>query len=313
MHGAPKKDETVKLQQADIEQTEPYKPISIATAAPPAPPKLTPPPQGAPPPPSFNLGLGSNPPPAQKDVIPTTPTMITFPVPKSDPPKTVADKGPPETKVVFKPSEIPGLKAGPAMDLTYVLLPGLIFCELDNAIDSTVPGDLQCHLPAPVYSQANSLLNCGLCGVTLMEAETHIYGKYKPMEQGGGARLSVMSTYAITPNGVPVPLDGQGWADALGRAGMAGGVDYHYLERFGGATLLDLSQSALQIAQAEVSKSGSTYVSLGSTNGLASQILQSTINMPPTFRKNMGDLVAIWLHSPVDFSSSYRIRRVGDQ
>lgn len=304
MHGGTKKDDTAQLQQKDIEDAVPYRPVVQVAAATPAPPKLEAPPAAAPLPPNLNLGLGNAMASAPKEVAPSTPPMITFPVPQRDPPKASGAKDDPETKVAFKPSTIPGLKSGPAMDLTYVLLPGLIFCVLDDAIDSSIPGPLQCHLPGPVYSQT---------GVLLMEADTHIYGNYELMKQGGGARLAVTSTYAITPNGVPVPLDGQPWADALGRTGLAGGVDYHYWERFGGAVLLDLSQSALGIAQAEVSKGGNTYVSLGSTNGLAQQVLQATIDMPPTFYKHQSDLVAIWLKSPVDFSASYRIRKVNAQ
>jgi type IV secretion system protein VirB10 len=145
-----------------------------------------------------------------------------------------------------------------------------------------------------------------------MEAGTHIYGNYQSMEQGGGARLRATSTFAITPNGVPVPLDGEPWADSLGRTGLPGGVDYHLMSRFGGAILLDLSQNALAIAQAKVSKGGNTYVSLNGSDQLANEILRATVNQPPTFYANQGELIAVWLRSPIDFSGSYHIRKVSD-
>jgi type IV secretory pathway VirB10-like protein len=147
------------LHQAGIGQVVAYK----AEAAPAPPPP-------APKPPSFGPPRTNNPPSQQEA---TWPAMVTYAVPPRDKPTTEKPKDDPQTTVAFKTSTIPGLKSGPALDLTYVLLPGLIFCELDVAIDSSIPGPLQCHLPGPVYSQT---------GILLMEAGTHIYGNYQSME-----------------------------------------------------------------------------------------------------------------------------------
>jgi type IV secretion system protein VirB10 len=102
----------------------------------------------------------------------------------------------------------------------------LLPCVLDTAIESDLPGQLLCHLPGPVYSPK---------GLLLMEAGTQIVGRYERMGQNGGSRLLALSTYAHTPNGVWVPLSNTPMADDLGRAGLAGEVDNHYLARFGGA------------------------------------------------------------------------------
>ena len=286
--GPQKKAPDQGLHQADIGQVVAYK-AEAAPAAPPAPKAPT--------------SFGAPPEPKPQPQAVTWPAMVTYAVPKREKPDVTKPKDDPQTAVNFKTSTIPGIKSGPALDLTYVLLPGLIFCELDVAIQSDIPGPLQCHLPGPVYSQTGTLL---------MEAGTHIYGNYQSMEQGGGARLRATSTFAITPNGVPVPLDGEPWADSLGRTGLPGGVDYHLMSRFGGAILLDLSQNALAIAQAKVSKGGNTYVSLNGSDQLANEILRTTVNQPPTFYANQGELIAVWLRSPIDFSGSYRIRKVSD-
>jgi type IV secretion system protein VirB10 len=286
--GGNRKPAEPKLAQTTIAAVVPY--VAPPPASVPNPPPSSPPPSAPPPPPQPGA------PPAAAAAWPAMMTYAVDPPAKTAAPRSQDD---PETKFAFKTAALPGLAAGPAMDLTYVLLPGLIFCELDIAIESSVPGPLQCHLPSPVYSQTGTLL---------MEAGTHIYGVYQSMEQGSGARLRATSTFAITPNGVPVPLGGEPWADPQGRIGLSGGVDYHTFSRFGGAVLLDLSQSALGIAQAEVSKGGNSYVSLNSSGGLASQILQGTIDQPPTFEKHPGDWIAIWLRSPVSFKASYRIR-----
>jgi type IV secretion system protein VirB10 len=130
------------------------------------------------------------------------------------------------------------------------------------------------------------------------------------MGQNGGSRLLAVSTYAHTPNGIWVPLAGDPIADDLGRTGLPGGVDNHFLERFGGAILLDLTQSGLGIVQAAVSKGGNTYISTNSSDNLASQILQSQVNITSTFSKHQGETIAIWLTAPIDFSDSYKLRQV---
>ncbi len=222
-----------------------------------------------------------------------------------DAPKPVAaaPATPSETGLAFKAAQIPGAKASPAIDETFMLTPGLLPLVLDTAIDSNNPGPLLAHLPAPVYSRK---------GVLLMEAGTQVIGKYETMTSSGSRRLKAVSLYALTPNGIWVPLSGEPFADELGRSGLPGAVDQHIPERFGGAVLLNLTDAALGIVQAEVSKGGNTYLSLngGGVGSLAQSVLQSTINMPPTFSKNQGETIALFIDQPIDFSGSYSIRRV---
>jgi len=101
------------------------------------------------------------------------------------------------TTVAFKGGEIPGLRAGAAIDDTYVLMPGVIKCALDTAIDTTQPGPIFCHTTEAAKSRA---------GVTLMERGTSIVGTYSSSIQQGQTRMPAMSAFAITPNGVPVAL-----------------------------------------------------------------------------------------------------------
>ena len=229
--------------------------------------------------------------------------MWCTPIPPS--PSTASPPAAPaQTGLTFKASDLAGLKASPAIDDTYMLMPGLLPCVLDTAIQSDLPGPLLCHLPGPVYSPK---------GVLLMEAETQVIGRYESMKTNGGSRLMAVSTYAHTPNGIWVPLAGNPLSDDLGRTGLDGAVDNHYLQRFGGAVILTLTEGALGILQADISKGGNTYVSLNDgsgVGGLAQQILQSQINIAPTFSKHQGETIAIWLAEPIDFSDSYKIRQV---
>jgi type IV secretion system protein VirB10 len=74
--------------------------------------------------------------------------------------------------------------------------------------------------------------------------------------------------------------------------------------------ILSLTESGLGILQAAVAKGGNTYISTGSASNLAEQILQSQVNIPPTFSKHQGETIAIWLTAPIDFSDSYKLRQV---
>jgi type IV secretion system protein VirB10 len=282
----------------------PPEPVKVAQAPPP--PQAAPAPQPAPPTPpqapAFRMPVPMPPGVAAK---PARPVMLSYAVhvePARPTPPGPAE--PAQTGVSFKASSIPGLKAGPAMDTTLMLLPGLLPVELDTAIRSDLPGDLIGHLPGPVYSNK---------GVLLLPAGTQIIGHYDSVKNGQ-TRLMAPSVYAITPDGVPVPLTGQNMTDNLGRNGLDGAVDAHLMDRFGAAILLTLTQSVLGIIQAEASQGGNTYLSIGQggggsgIGGVAQQILQSQINIAPTLSKNQGEMVAILLDQPIDFSNAYRIR-----
>jgi type IV secretion system protein VirB10 len=276
----------VPYQPAEAASPAPVKAAEAAPAAAPALPMMPP----------------SRPQLSAVNVLPIRPAMLSYAVPHSDGPKPAAAEpaDPPQTGLMFQASSLPGVKASPAIDDTYQLMPGLLPCVLDTAIESDLPGPLLCHLPRPVYSSK---------GVLLMEAGTQVIGRYESMGKNGGSRLLAVSTYAHTPNGIWVPLAGNPMADDLGRTGFTGAADNHYLERFGGAVILSLTESGLGIVQAAVSKGGNTYISTDSANNLAEQILQAQINLAPTFSKHQGETIAIWLTTPIDFSDSYRLRQ----
>jgi type IV secretion system protein VirB10 len=293
-------DDAPKPPQSYIGVVVPYQPVrtEAPAAAPPTKTAIAVPEPAPTPPviPAFRAGPTAN-------ASPLRPAMLSYAVPHSADPKPTAapPADPPQTGLKFAAASLPGLKASPAIDDTFELMPGLLPCVLDTAIESDLPGPLLCHLPGPVYSPK---------GVLLMEAGTQVVGRYETMGKTGGNRLMAVSTYAHTPNGVWVPLAGDPMADDLGRSGFAGAVDHHYFERFAGAVILDLTESGLGIVQAAVSKGGNTYTSTGGANNLAQQILEAQVNTPPTFSKHQGETIAIWLTRPIDFSDSYKLRRV---
>ena len=231
------------------------------------------------------------------------PAMLSFAASQESPSSSMAgtpnDPASTATRVMFKGSQIPGVKTGTIADRDLVLMPGLFRCTLDTAIDSTLPGPIMCHLPQDVLSPN---------GVVLMDKGTRIVGEYRNNIQQGQGRLFTMAATAYTPNGVVVPLDGP-MADGLGRTGLDGDVDNHYLQRFGGAVLLSLVDSGLGLGQAALSKGNNTYLTIqsGDTSGLAEEILRNTINIPPTITVPQGKDVTVWVRYPIDFWPSYRL------
>ena len=214
-----------------------------------------------------------------------------------------ADPGAPYP-INFKNQTFPGACTGPAVDPTFMLMPGLYHCTLDTAIASNIAGAFQCHTTQPITSRA---------GVVLMGAGTKIWGDYKPATGANEGRLVSASATALTPDDVFVPLDGPA-ADGLGRTGIPGNEDDHVFQRFGGAVLLSLSDSVTSVLSAALSKQNSTYLTFNSGNvsSLADEILQNTVNIPPTITVWQGTDIAIWIRYPIDFSASYRLRSIND-
>jgi type IV secretion system protein VirB10 len=218
----------------------------------------------------------------------------------ASPESGAAEEGGQGTQVAWKGATVPGSKAGAIGDQSLVLMPGLIPCVLDTAIDSVLPGPISCHVTQDVLSPA---------GVALLDRGTKIIGEYKNNIAQGQNRLFTMAATAYTPSGCVVPLDSP-MADGLGRAGLNGNVDNHTFERFGGAVLLSLIDSGLGVLQSAMSQGGNTYLTFqsGGISSLADQILRATINIPPTITKYQGERVTIFLRYPINFSSCYRLR-----
>lgn len=231
--------------------------------------------------------------------------MLTYSKPprtehSAGPGEAAASKVPEHTGVAFKATTLPGVKAGAAMDETFIMRPGIIRCTLTVAIDSTQPGPFFCTTPEAVKSRKN---------VILMEANTQITGTYSGSVQQGQARMAAVSATAITPNGVPVALTAP-IGDGLGRAGLTGEVDTHFGARFGGALMIMAAQGTISILQSAMAKGNSNNINLntGAVESTVTEVLRNTINIPPTINVQQGSVIGIMVPYPVDFSDAYELR-----
>jgi len=185
-----------------------------------------------------------------------------------------------------------------------LLLPkgAFIDCTLETAIDSTLPGMTTCVMATDTF---------GVDGrVVLLERGTKLIGETRGQVQQGSARVFVLWTEARTPTGVVVPLSSPG-ADELGRAGLPGTVDNHFWQRFGAAMLVSVIDGAVQGAvQSTRSGSGTVIVDPAATQGVMTEVLKGTVNIPPTVTKQQGDRIQVLVARDLDFRSVYELRSV---
>jgi type IV secretion system protein VirB10 len=183
-------------------------------------------------------------------------------------------------------------------DRSFLLSAGtLVPCTLQTAINSTQAGYVSCVIGQDVFSEDGR--------VVLLDKGTKVLGQYSGGIAQGQARLFVLWTRALTPRGVAIDL-GSPAADDLGRAGMAGGVDTMFWQRFGGALMLSVLEDLGNIASSHFANAGSQTTQVpADTAGVA---LQNTINIRPVLKKNQGDQVAIFVAKDFDFESVYNIR-----
>lgn len=271
-------------------------PVEKAALSVPAPPVTTRHPLAEPTGPSM-AGLGIT-----KEKKPAGSLLYVYAAPADAKPAAATVPAEPSgTHVAFKSADLPGARAGKALDQTYMLMPGIHHCVLETAVQSDLPGPIQCHLRDDALSPT---------GVVLMEKGTIVTGEYKNNVQQGQSRLFTMAATAYTPNGVPVPLDSP-MADGLGRAGLDGDVNNHLWARFGGAVLLSLVDSGFGVLSSALSRgNGNTSLNFNSGNmsNLSQDVLRNTVDQPPTITVPQGGDVTIFIRYPISFEDAYTLR-----
>lgn len=174
-----------------------------------------------------------------------------------------------------------------------------IDCTLETAIDSTLPGMTTCITATDTFSADGS--------VVLLERGTKLVGETRGQVAQGSARVFVLWTEARTPTGVVVPLASPG-TDELGRSGLPGEINRHFWDRFGAAILLTVINGAVQGAVNSQNSGGSVVVSPSTSTDVMSEVLRSTVSIPPTITKAQGDRIQIFVARDVDFRPVYALR-----
>ncbi|SAL80203.1 type IV secretion system protein VirB10 [Caballeronia telluris] len=181
----------------------------------------------------------------------------------------------------------------------------MIQCGTATELDTTVPGQIKCHVSQDVYSFDHK--------VRLVDKGATVVGEASGGIKSGQARVFALWTRLVNPDGVTINLNSPG-TNSLGSAGIPGQVDSHFWERFGPAILIsiisDFGDASVQYA-ANKASNGGTNINFDNTSqtsdSLAREALAATINIPPTLYDQQGDHVAIFVRQDLDFSNVYEL------
>jgi type IV secretion system protein VirB10 len=220
-------------------------------------------------------------------------------------PSSAAAQDPGELAALLRPSVTTAVHAE-VLPTQRLLLPkgAFIDCTLETALDSTLPGMTTCIMATDTF---------GVDGqVVLLERGTKLIGETRGQVQQGSARVFVLWTEARSPTGVIVPLASPG-TDELGRSGLAGTVDNHFWQRFGAAMLVSVIDGAVEGAVQSARGGNGAVIVNPSAEGVMTDVLKGTVNIPPTVRKQQGDRIQVLVARDLDFRSVYELRSVADR
>jgi type IV secretory pathway VirB10-like protein len=177
-------------------------------------------------------------------------------------------------------------------------------CVLETQLFTNVPGECRCVLPEDIYSDDGSTV--------LMEKGSTVAGVYGNTIKPGDSRIAVIWNRIKTVRGMVVEVDSPA-ADGVGTMGVDGHVDNHWPKRIGAALLLSLIDDAVTIEVAKQSEGATSTArptsTADTTKSMSEQVLQSTINIPPTITKNRGARLMIYVKRDLWFHDVYSISR----
>ncbi|MBM0105789.1 type IV secretion system protein VirB10 [Steroidobacter sp. S1-65] len=177
-------------------------------------------------------------------------------------------------------------------------------CTLETAINSALPGMTTCVTATDTFGADGS--------VVLLERGSKLIGETRGQVRAGSNRVFVLWTEARTPSGVVVPLASPG-TDALGRAGLPGEVDRHFWDRFGAAILISVIDGAVQAGVQRQNDGDAVIVNPAGSRDVMTEVLKSTLHIPPTVTKRHGDRISVLVARDLDFRSVYELRAATDR
>ncbi len=160
----------------------------------------------------------------------------------------------------------------------------MIPAVLETALNSDLPGYARALVSRDVkgFDGSNVIIPRG----------SRLIGQYKSGLASGQSRAFVVWTRLIRPDGVSIAL-GSPVMDESGQTGLAGKVDRHFLQRFGGAMLLSVI-GALPGALIGGDSTALVINSGSDAAGAAGQALQSDARIAPTIRVPLGTPIQVF-------------------
>ncbi|MEI6439820.1 MAG: TrbI/VirB10 family protein [Alphaproteobacteria bacterium] len=176
-------------------------------------------------------------------------------------------------------------------DLSRVAPQGtLIPAVLETAINSDLPGAARAVVSQDVRGFDGSQV--------LIPRGSKLFGQYRSGVTYAQTRAFVVWSRILTPDGVSIEI-GSPSTDPLGRGGLAGKTDTHFTERFGGAILLSVLNTAVAAA---TPRGPSTAISIGGAD-VSSRITSQGQNVPVTIKVRQGTPLQVLLTRDLDFTT----------
>lgn len=162
-------------------------------------------------------------------------------------------------------------EVGVRKDLERVILQGkIIEGVLETAINTDLPGKLRGIISRDVYSEDGRRV--------VIPKGSRLIGSYSTQVKFGQARVYVIWSRVIRPDGIDAVLDGSEAVDSLGRTGVYGDLDNRFFEIFGSSILLSTLTVAFAVAAdaATGSDSSSTTTTTNNSTTTAGSSTTST-------------------------------------
>ncbi len=184
-------------------------------------------------------------------------------------------------------------------DLRFRILKGKVIQGVtESAIDSDLPGLIRGHVTEDVYGAQGD--------IPLIHNGDELIGEYRSGDiKNGQTTLYTVWTRLRLQSGITVNLDSSG-SDPLGRAGMSGPVDHHYLERYGSAILMSsISAGAALVGVNGEDRYNSVSVfrqgASASFAQTASSELQQNMAIQNSIRPPQGTPISIMVNKDISF------------
>lgn len=169
----------------------------------------------------------------------------------------------------------------------------LIEAILETALDSTQPG----HTRALVSSDVINLRGDRV----LIPRGSRLFGEYKGDVAAGQKRAFIQWTHLVSPDGVTIDIDSPA-VDRLGRAGIKGKVNNHFLPRLGSALLQSVIDVGTLVAARSINDSDyPIFLPFpGGGMGVGSQLTGSVPK--PTLKVKHGTRISVFVTRDLDFT-----------
>lgn len=184
-----------------------------------------------------------------------------------------------------------GTRATHLGDLSTTVIQGeVIPAVLETALNSDLPGYARATVTRDVRGFDGTKI--------LIPRGSRLIGQYRSGVALGQSRAFLIWTRLVRPDGATIDLAAPA-TDGLGRGGLTGEVDSHFLERFGGSILLSL----LSIGGNAVADSPDTSLVISSARAGSDPGGSTAATIGPTVKVQQGAPVRVFVNQDLDFSA----------